>query len=73
VIGDPVNEAARLTDLAKTREPHLVASGAIVARADQEAAHWQLGDEVVLRGRAEPTTLAGPARLEDGLERTIQG
>ncbi|HEX8084158.1 MAG TPA: adenylate/guanylate cyclase domain-containing protein [Solirubrobacteraceae bacterium] len=62
VIGDPVNEAARLCDLAKRREARVVASEAIVERARKgEAARW-LGDgEVVLRGRTTPTKLAVPA------------
>ena len=61
VIGDPVNEAARLTELAKERPSRVLASGPTVAAAGDEAARWVLGEEVVLRGRAEPTTLAEPA------------
>jgi adenylate cyclase len=61
VIGDPVNEAARLTDLAKTKDLRILASAAIVARADDaEAKRWRLGEAVVLRGRNEPTTIATP-------------
>ena len=61
VIGDPVNEAARLTDLAKQRPERLLASGSTVQIAGEpEASHWRLEDEVVLRGRAEPTRLAVP-------------
>ena len=62
VIGDPVNEAARLSELAKRRPERLVASGAAVDRAaTEEADRWQLGEEAVLRGRDEPTRLAVPA------------
>jgi adenylate cyclase len=62
VIGDPVNEASRLTDIAKTRPSRLVASGAALhAAGDREAARWSLDGEVVLRGRAMPTQLAVPA------------
>jgi adenylate cyclase len=62
VIGDPVNEAARLTELAKEHRPRVLASGRAVGRcAGAEAERWRLGDEVVLRGRAEPTILATPA------------
>jgi adenylate cyclase len=62
VIGDPVNEAARLTELAKTAQGHVVASGAIVKRAgEREAARWRLGEPVVLRGRPEATVIATPA------------
>jgi adenylate cyclase len=62
VIGDPVNEAARLTELARDRDGRLVASARIVeAAGEQEAARWRLDGEVVLRGRPEPTRLAEPA------------
>jgi adenylate cyclase len=62
VIGDPVNEAARLCELAKHDEARLVASDAALARASaSEAARWRLGDETVLRGRTAPTRLATPA------------
>jgi adenylate cyclase len=61
VIGDPVNEAARLTELAKDREGRVCASGAAVERASaEEAAHWDVGDAVTLRGRDEPTPIAVP-------------
>ena len=61
VIGDPINEAARLCELAKTVPSRLAASERAVAAADStEAEHWQLGDEVTLRGRAEPTRVASP-------------
>ena len=62
VIGDPVNEAARLTELAKERPVRVLASGATVAAAGEEARGWQLGDSVTVRGRAAPTRLAEPAR-----------
>jgi adenylate cyclase len=61
VIGDPVNEAARLTELAKSRPARLVASADIVAAAaPEEAEHWVVDGEVTLRGRAVPTRLAEP-------------
>ena len=67
VIGDPVNEAARLTDLAKGTEARVLAAGSLVQRAAtegpdgaEEARHWRLDDEVTLRGRTEPTRLAVP-------------
>jgi len=57
VIGDPVNEAARLTELAKDHPGRAVASEAtVLAAADDERAHWQRDREVELRGRDEPTT-----------------
>jgi adenylate cyclase len=61
VIGDPVNEAARLTELAKTRPSRVLASESIVRRAaEREAGQWELGEPVVLRGRAEATRIAAP-------------
>ena len=62
VIGDPVNEAARLCELAKRRPERLLASEAIVTRAaDGEAGRWRVGEQTVLRGRTTPTRLAAPA------------
>jgi adenylate cyclase len=61
VIGDPVNEAARLTELAKSRPSRVVAASRVVERADgDEAADWQLAESVDLRGRSESTTVAEP-------------
>jgi adenylate cyclase len=59
VIGDPVNEAARLSELAKTLPERVVASDAAVQRAAPgEAERWALGEATVLRGREEPTRIA---------------
>ena len=56
VIGDPVNEAARLTDLAKDHPCRAMASEATVrAAAPAERRQWVLDGEVELRGRGEPT------------------
>jgi adenylate cyclase len=61
VIGDPVNEASRLTELAKRTEERVLASGAALDRASAaEAERWQISDEVKLRGRSVPTTVAVP-------------
>jgi adenylate cyclase len=61
VIGDPVNEAARLCELAKRRPERLLASHAVLRRASaEEAARWEVRDSVVLRGRDEPTQIAVP-------------
>ncbi|MEC3980738.1 adenylate/guanylate cyclase domain-containing protein [Amycolatopsis sp. H20-H5] len=61
VIGDPVNEAARLTELAKGIPGRLVASWAAVESAGAaEADRWRSTDDVTLRGRNRPTTLAVP-------------
>jgi adenylate cyclase len=62
VIGDPVNEGARLCELAKDRPGRVAASGRAVAAAGaDEAAHWSVGDAVELRGRVEPTLVASMA------------
>lgn len=62
VIGDPVNEAARLAELAKQRPERVLASSAALTRASPaEAAAWSLTEAAVLRGRVAPTQLAHPA------------
>ena len=60
VIGDPVNTAARLAELARATPGHVLADGAVVAAAGEEAEQWELGEQVVLRGRTSPTRLARP-------------
>ena len=67
VIGDPVNEAARLCELAKDRDGGVVAAERLVARAgSEEAGRWTLVGSEVLRGRLEPTRLAVPAGAVGG-------
>lgn len=69
VIGDPVNEAARLCELAKGEPGLVLASGVSVAAAahDGEAARWTVGpDRTVLRGRSRATDLARPAAPPPG-------
>ncbi|HSP38769.1 MAG TPA: adenylate/guanylate cyclase domain-containing protein [Frankiaceae bacterium] len=62
VIGDPVNEASRLTDLSKQRPERLLASAAVLDLADRaEVAHWRTEEEVVLTGRTASTRLATAA------------
>jgi adenylate cyclase len=60
VIGDPVNEAARLTELAKERPSRLLASESSVRAAGDEARCWQPAGTVTLRGRTEPTVVYEP-------------
>ncbi|MCV7260138.1 adenylate/guanylate cyclase domain-containing protein [Mycobacterium shimoidei] len=61
VIGEPVNEAARLSELAKEQPTLLLASSeAVDGASEEERAHWSLGDTVTLRGHDEPTQLAVP-------------
>jgi len=62
VIGDAVNEAARLADLAKTSERRILCSAAAIDRADEaERAHWAERYSTVLRGRSEATHVSAPA------------
>ncbi|MEZ0367097.1 adenylate/guanylate cyclase domain-containing protein [Mycobacterium sp. pUA109] len=62
VIGEPVNEAARLCELAKSESSRLLASSATVQGASEsERARWTFGDTVTLRGLDQPTRLAVPA------------
>ncbi|OBA90390.1 MULTISPECIES: adenylate/guanylate cyclase domain-containing protein [Mycolicibacterium] len=59
VIGEPVNEAARLCELAKSVPGHLAAAASMLdAVSESERANWALGDTVTLRGMSEPTQLA---------------
>ena len=62
VIGDPVNEAARLCELAKERPARVLGSEAVLDRAaSRERERWRLDGTARLRGRAEDTRLAIPA------------
>ena len=66
VVGDPVNEAARLADCAKTIPGRAMASGAAIGRADDgERGHWVTHGSTVLRGRAEPTRVSIPRDGKD--------
>ncbi|MEK0828424.1 adenylate/guanylate cyclase domain-containing protein, partial [Mycobacterium ulcerans] len=61
VIGEPVNEAARLCELAKDHPGRLLASGAALDDASHdERALWSVGKTVTLRGHDQPTRLAAP-------------
>lgn len=62
VIGDPVNEAARLCEMAKQHPARVLAAGpALGAATRAESGLWTTGHDVELRGRIERTTLAWPA------------
>ena len=67
VVGDAVNEAARLSEAAKRRPGRLLASAVALDRAGRsEAARWRADGDLKLRGRRAPTRLAvpvGAARL----------
>ncbi len=61
VIGDPVNEAARLADLAKSSDRRILCSAAAIERADAaERKHWAAKGSEVLRGRSEATEISAP-------------
>jgi adenylate cyclase len=61
VIGDPVNEAARLCDLAKERSERVLASETALSRAaEDESDAWDARETAILRGRGVPTSLARP-------------
>jgi len=61
VIGEPVNEAARLCELAKSHPGRLLATAdAIEGASENECARWTLGETVTLRGHEQPTRLAAP-------------
>jgi adenylate cyclase len=62
VIGDAVNEAARLTTEAKADSCRVLASGDAVAQCDAgERARWVRRDVRTLRGRTRPTEVYAPA------------
>ncbi|MDF0529542.1 adenylate/guanylate cyclase domain-containing protein [Tsukamurella sp. 8F] len=56
VIGDPVNEAARLSSAAKA-DPSVpwASAPAVIAAGVDEAGRWRPGPATVLRGRTAPT------------------
>ncbi|MEV0030581.1 adenylate/guanylate cyclase domain-containing protein [Nocardia sp. NPDC050793] len=56
VIGDAVNEAARLTTEAKEAPRRILVSGAVIeAAAPHEREQWTRYDSILLRGMQEPT------------------
>jgi adenylate cyclase len=60
VIGPAVNEAARLTEVAKGRPIKVLASEATVRRAGAEGDRWRDVGTVALRGRSTPTAMREP-------------
>lgn len=61
VIGPAVNEASRLTEVAKGRTTKVLASADAVRRAGPEADRWHDVGTVALRGRQAPTGIFEPA------------
>jgi adenylate cyclase len=64
VIGPAVNEAARLTDLAKGRAVKVLASVEVVRRGGGEATKWRDVGTVALRGRQSPTAIFEPVVVD---------
>ncbi|GEP33334.1 adenylate cyclase [Nocardioides szechwanensis] len=64
VVGDAVNCAARLTDLAKEVDGRLLATWqSVEAAAGEEGDRWTRHGSTTLRGRSEETVLAVPATV----------
>jgi adenylate cyclase len=61
VIGDAVNVAARLTELAKQRGCPVLADEDTVIAAGEAGGHWRRVGSTQLRGRSRPTGLFEPA------------
>ena len=63
VVGDAVNEAARLADLAKDFDERVLCSGAAIKQAaEAERSHWAAHGSEVLRGRSEATDISVPVQ-----------
>jgi adenylate cyclase len=60
VIGDPVNEASRLSDEAKLHPSHVLVSDRTIAAAADAARGWIGGEAIALRGRSQPTITYSP-------------
>ncbi len=79
IIGDAVNEASRLTELAKRVDGRVLASATTVDAADDaERAHWVHGRQLRLRGRETPTDTYRTATAADtdappSIARRLQG
>lgn len=60
VIGDPVNEASRLSDEAKLHPSHVLVSDRTIQAAGEDAQGWIRGEAIALRGRSQPTITYSP-------------
>jgi adenylate cyclase len=61
VVGDAVNEAARLADRAKDFDIRVLCSAAAIERADEaERQCWALQGSEMLRGRSRLTQISAP-------------
>ncbi len=75
VVGDPVNEASRLTEAAKTVPERVLASGGTVRTAGEEGGGWRPIGVLTLRGRTLPTEayVPPPAAAGSQQERSEAG
>lgn len=73
VIGDPVNESARLSEVAK-RDTSLpvAAEVAVTAARESESQHWRFTDAATLRGRDVPTRLYAPASISTSSTKAVE-
>jgi adenylate cyclase len=65
LIGRPVNEAARLTDLAKGRPGRVLAGQGATDRAGDETAKWAPLGTVALRGHSSPVAIFEPIEVRE--------
>jgi adenylate cyclase len=65
VIGRPVNEAARLTDIAKGRPGRVLAGAGAIERAGDECARWSSLGSVALRGQSAPVAIHEPIDVRE--------
>ena len=65
LIGRPVNEAARLTDLAKGRPGRVVAGQGAIDRAGDESSKWASLGTVALRGHSAPVAIYEPVDVRE--------
>ncbi|HEX3541406.1 MAG TPA: adenylate/guanylate cyclase domain-containing protein [Acidimicrobiales bacterium] len=63
VIGRAVNEAARLTEIAKGRPTRVLATGNSLAQAGPEAASWASLGTVAIRGGSQPVAIYEPVEV----------
>lgn len=61
IIGDPVNEASRLSELAKKYPSRVVANAAMLEDGGTESSAWRERRAIKVRGRRTPTRIAVPA------------
>ncbi|MFI5782820.1 adenylate/guanylate cyclase domain-containing protein [Nocardia sp. NPDC051570] len=65
VIGDAVNEAARLTEQAKTVPERVLAGENTIADAADESSWWRPYEAMKLRGRSTPTETFVPIPVQE--------